>query len=594
MMARPEKLGPYRIERQLGRGGMGAVYVGVNEENGERAAIKVLAPAFASESNFRGRFAAEIETLKKLRHPNIVQLYGFGEEEGSLFYAMQLIEGDNLENEVRKGRHFDWREVIAIGLEVCKALKHAHDRGVIHRDLKPANLLRGADGRILLSDFGIAKLFGGAEFTAAGGVIGTADYMSPEQAAGEGVTPRSDLYSLGASLFYLLADRPPFQGRSVPDIIHQVRYSDPPLVSRFAPSTPVELEAIIARLLEKDPRKRLPTAIALTNLLATMANTVPQTVLEATPPKVEDESAFVVSSEMTRQQSGAFGPGVHSKATALAAPSAASVATGSAETLAPTPPPPSAAAAPAQGAAPTSRFTTVPQEELGRLEVGQQHDEEGSYGWLKLAASVAILAAFLFLTWRATRPPTADELIADIEQLMEANDATAAAAPINDFLKRFPSDARRAEIEAYRQDLEVARLERSMERKARASRIDDVMPLIESTYLHAMQTAQTDPARAIEELRSLIAVFGTQPASAGVEPACLELARKQMVRLERILERTDEAHRAALATRLATAERLRESDPEASQAIWQGIVDLYENRPWAAEAVAEARKNLVP
>jgi serine/threonine-protein kinase len=593
MLSRPEKLGPYRIERQLGRGGMGAVYAGENEETGEKAAIKVLAPAFAAEPNFRGRFATEIETLKKLRHPNIVQLYGFGEEEGSLFYAMQLIEGDNLELEVRKGRHFDWREVITIGLDVCKALKHAHDRGVIHRDLKPANLLRGDDGRILLSDFGIAKLFGGAEFTAAGGVIGTADYMSPEQAAGEGVAPRSDLYSLGASMFYLLAGRPPFMGRSIPDIIHQVRYSEPPLVSRFAPTTPVELEAIIAKLLEKDPKKRVPTAIALTNLLASMANTAPQTVLEPAPPeKAEDDEAFILSSEMTKPGSVAFDPSITNKPTAIAADQeAVSLASRTAETMAPTP-----ATDPVEisqaVAAPASRFTTVPQEELGRLEAAEATGDEEGFGWLKLAGGVAVLALFLFVAWRATRPPTADQLFADVERLMEENDSTAAAAGIGDFLERFPDDPRRSEIEAYRQDVEVARLERSMERKARSSRIGETMSLVETTYLHAMQTAASDPGRAIEELESLIAVFGNQPESSGADQACLDLARKQLERLQSIVQETSQQHRASLEQRLKKAQELREHDPEAARAIWRGIIELYATQAWAAEAVNEARQEL--
>jgi serine/threonine-protein kinase len=593
MMARPEKLGPYRIERLLGRGGMGAVYVGVNDETGDRAAIKVLAPAFAAEPNFRGRFATEIETLKKLHHANIVQLYGFGEEEGSLFYAMQLIEGDNLEIEVKKGRHFDWREVITIGLDVCKALKHAHDRGVIHRDLKPANLLRGDDGRILLSDFGIAKLFGGAEFTAVGGVIGTADFMSPEQAAGEGVAPRSDLYSLGASLFYLLAGRPPFQGRSIPDIIHQVRYSDAPLVSRFAPTTPVELEAIIARLLEKDPKKRIPTAIALTNLLSSMAHTAPQTMLEPTPaPPADDEAGFVLSSEITKATSDRLALSVASKPTAVAPdPIPADRSSDVAETLV-TAPVLDAAAVAKVMPAPASRFTTVPQEELGRVDAAEEADEEGQYRWLKLSATAALLIAFLFLAWRATRPSSADQLAAEIEQLMEADDNVAAAAGIGDFLERFPDDPRRRQIERYRQDLEVARLERLMERKARTSRIRETMPLIEATYLHAVQIARSDPAAAIAELESLLAVFGTEPESSDEDRACLELARKQLERLRESVQQSTQVHRESLAQRLSKAQSLFESDPEAARAIWQGIVDLYADQSWASQEVAEATKML--
>ena len=182
-----EWLGPYQIVGKLGRGGMGTVYEAVHRETGEPAAVKLLSAALAREEGFRSRFEAEIETLRKLRHPNIVRLFGFGEQEGELFYAMELVNGNSLEEELRGGRAFDWREVTRIGIETCRALRHAHDRGVIHRDIKPGNLLLTADGRVKLSDFGIARLFGHTRLTSAGNILGTAEYMSPEQAEGKPV-----------------------------------------------------------------------------------------------------------------------------------------------------------------------------------------------------------------------------------------------------------------------------------------------------------------------------------------------------------------------------------------------------------------------
>ncbi|MBW3599011.1 MAG: protein kinase [Planctomycetes bacterium] len=594
-MKQPEKLGPYRIERPLGRGGMGAVYVGLNKETGERAAVKVLAPAFATERNFRGRFAAEIDTLKKLRHPNIVQLYGFGEEEGTLFYAMQLIEGDNLEVEVRKGRHFDWREVIAIGLDVCKALKHAHDRGIIHRDLKPANLLRGDDGRILLSDFGIAKLFGGAELTAAGGVVGTVDYMAPEQAAGEGVTHRSDLYSLGGTLFCLLAGRPPFQGRAVPDIIHQVRFSEAPLVGRFAPTTPVELENIIGRLLEKDPKKRIPTPLALTNLLQTMAHSEPQTIIDPDP-LGEEESP---SDEFTLATKVPSTPDLAPELSAVQPTSLVDAeprmhATGNQEETVVHTAPPSAAEEEEEDEpeAPASRFTTVSQEELGKLEGEAPLGEEESFGWIKLAGAATAIVAFMLFGWYASRPPSADQLYETILQTVEERDASAADDGIAEFLARFPGDARVSEIDAFRQEAEVVRLERVMERRARGSRLGDGMTLVERTYLKAMQTARTDPQLAAEQLASLIAVFGTAPEQDDAAAACVELAKKQLERLRQSVERSSEDNRTALKKRLAVAEELWETDPAAAQEIWRGVVALYPDREWAEPLVAEAQRRL--
>ena len=173
---------------------MGLVFAAMHEDTREMAAIKVLAPTIAADESFRERFAAEIDSLKTLDHPNIVSLLGYGEHEGHLYYAMELIEGTNLEQELSAGRRFSWRDVTQIGIDISRALKHAHDHGVIHRDLKPANLLVDADDQVKLTDFGIAKLFGASGMTLNGNVLGTVDYMAPEQASGEATSPRCDLY----------------------------------------------------------------------------------------------------------------------------------------------------------------------------------------------------------------------------------------------------------------------------------------------------------------------------------------------------------------------------------------------------------------
>ena len=265
-----EKLGPYKLEKILGRGGMGAVYVGLHEETGERAAVKVLSGHLADDDAFRERFKIEVETLKRLSHPSIVQLSGYGEDDGHLFYVMELVKGKSLHDELAAGRRFTWREVTRIGIEIAQALKHAHDRGIIHRDLKPANLLIDAQDHVKLTDFGIAKLYGGTNVTADGGVLGTADYMSPEQADGKQINSRCDLYSLGSVLYALLAGRPPFTGKTVVQVITALKNDKPVPLRRLAPDTPDELESIVLQLLEKDPQKRIPTALVLANRLKAM------------------------------------------------------------------------------------------------------------------------------------------------------------------------------------------------------------------------------------------------------------------------------------------------------------------------------------
>ena len=181
-MTTPEKMGPYEIIDRIGQGGMGTVYAARHVESGEAAAVKVLTVGTALNEAFRDRFRVEIESLKKLQHPNIVSLYGYGEEEGVMFYAMELVEGKSLQDLLEDGTRFEWKQVTEFSIEICRALKHAQDHGIIHRDLKPANLLMTESGVIKLSDFGIAKLFGAAQMTVDGGVIGSVHYMSPEQA----------------------------------------------------------------------------------------------------------------------------------------------------------------------------------------------------------------------------------------------------------------------------------------------------------------------------------------------------------------------------------------------------------------------------
>ena len=256
----PRQLGPYRLTRRLGRGGMGTVYEGVNLETGESAAVKVLAGELGHEPDFRNRFASEIETLRRLNHPNIVRLFGFGEQEDELFYAMELVDGVSLEEEIRQGRRFTWREVIQIGSQTCQALRHAHDRGVIHRDIKPANLLWTAEAVVKLSDFGIARFFGTTRMTTVGSVIGTVEYMAPEQADARPVDPRTDLYSLGGVLYALLVGQPPFVAKTLPEMLHKQRYEKPEPIDRLVAGVPEELAILIAQLLEKDPKNRVPNA----------------------------------------------------------------------------------------------------------------------------------------------------------------------------------------------------------------------------------------------------------------------------------------------------------------------------------------------
>ncbi|MDO5566566.1 MAG: serine/threonine-protein kinase, partial [Planctomycetia bacterium] len=255
-MTQPEKIGPFRILETVGRGGMGAVYKAVHEEANEIVALKVLLDSVAEDSELRSRFEAEIETLKRLRHPNIVRLYGFGQEEGLLYYAMEYVDGPSLASLLKDSCFFSWEQVVHIGVEVCKALRHAHDRGIIHRDIKPANILLLENGDVKVSDYGIAHFFGNSRLTTANMVIGTIEFMSPEQAQAGPLTPKSDIYSLGALLYALLTGLPPYVARTLPEILQKYRSGPPDSIRYRRPEVPAVLDMFIMELLRVQPDKR--------------------------------------------------------------------------------------------------------------------------------------------------------------------------------------------------------------------------------------------------------------------------------------------------------------------------------------------------
>jgi tRNA A-37 threonylcarbamoyl transferase component Bud32 len=251
-----DRLGKWVIFKELGRGGMGRVYLAQEELTGRQAALKILAAELAQELGFLHRFQREIETLSRLDHPNIVRFFESGYENGLYFYAMEYVEGMSLEQILDKQSRLAWPDVLEIALQVTPALRHVHDHGVIHRDIKPSNLLLDKDGRIKLTDFGIAKVFASTHLTATGGIVGTAEFLSPEQAAGKVVGKRSDLYCFGCVLYMLLTGRPPFSGVSYVELLHKHRYGQFDRPQKFVAEIPHEIDELVCQLLEKDPDKR--------------------------------------------------------------------------------------------------------------------------------------------------------------------------------------------------------------------------------------------------------------------------------------------------------------------------------------------------
>ncbi|MFN8855324.1 MAG: serine/threonine protein kinase [Planctomycetaceae bacterium] len=259
----PARIGKYEVVSHLGAGGMGQVYLARDPQTGQQVAVKVLSTGLARESGFVDRFQREVLAMEKFSHPGIVRLIDSGIDEERPWFAMQYIEGETLLSMLRRERRVDWRRAVDLIGQICRALKAAHDHGVIHRDLKPSNLLVDRQGKLHLTDFGVAQLFDSERLTITGGVIGTAEYMSPEQAEGKRATKQSDLYSVGILLYVMITGRPPFQGKSTVDVLQKQRYGLYDKARSIVPELPLRVDDTINRLLEKDPQKRFPDAFVL-------------------------------------------------------------------------------------------------------------------------------------------------------------------------------------------------------------------------------------------------------------------------------------------------------------------------------------------
>ncbi|MCY3017814.1 MAG: serine/threonine-protein kinase, partial [Planctomycetota bacterium] len=262
-------LSEFVIESLLGEGGMGKVYRARQVALDRWVALKVLAHA-RDKKDFLARFYREAQSAARLVHPNIIQIYTVGEYEGIPFFAMEYVEGVDLQRLARcHPEYLTIEEAMEIVRSVAKALSIAKEHGIVHRDIKPANIMVAKSGLIKVMDFGLAKGIAADEFaTQTGLVIGTPAYMCPEQGAGRDVDIRSDIYSLGCVLYECLCDHPPFEADSVAALIYKHAYEDPQPPAEFRKEVPPELEAVCLKMLAKNPAERFQTPEELLLALA--------------------------------------------------------------------------------------------------------------------------------------------------------------------------------------------------------------------------------------------------------------------------------------------------------------------------------------
>ncbi len=274
----------YEIHKRIGRGGMADVFSARDLLLDRQIAVKVLFPEYATDPNFVERFRREAQAAANLSHPNIVNVYDWGKYEGTYFITMEEVQGRTLAEILKTNKQLTAKQAAEISSEVAAALGFAHENGVAHRDIKPANILIGSNGQVKVADFGIARAMNSpteSNLTQVGSVMGTATYFSPEQAQGAQPDPRSDLYSLGIVMYEMVAGRPPFTGENPVSIAYKQVHDAPQPLVQIVADVPRSFEAIVAKLLAKDPKLRYPSAGALRDDLRRFRNDEPVQALAA-------------------------------------------------------------------------------------------------------------------------------------------------------------------------------------------------------------------------------------------------------------------------------------------------------------------------
>ena len=607
-----EVIGPYKIIRILGQGGMGTVYHGVHAKSNDSVAIKVIASNMAQHQRFRRRFDSEIQTLLKLKHPNIVQLIGFGEEKGLLFYSMEYVDGENLQQQLRREKKIGWERVVDIAIDVCSALKHAHDFGVIHRDLKPANLMINSQGKVKLTDFGIAKLFGAMESTVEGAILGTADFMPPEQAEGKPVSVRSDLYSLGSMCYAAIAGRAPFVGKNLPEILFNVRYGAmEPLVS-LEPSVPKELCNLIDELLRREPSMRPPTALVVGNRLqalraglATRAREMlsekseVRNLKEMTSIDMNDVPSLMHEVKSISPNDSTIGGATHllpSKNVPRAKESVPSIAGPDDNTrLAPSP------SGVAFGQQPSgieymgkTNFIEVQDVDRRRsIMPVAEHDQMPAWTqWVSIGGLIATLILCAFGIYWFSLAPTANSLYQEIASAMDATDdeQLLAIEPTAELFKKlYPNDPRFADVDVLLREIDSLHSIRQMQRKAKRGGTDQ-LDAVEQAFLECIKAQNIDTALAQRKLSALATVFSSNEKLTSRQRQIVDLAKRMADKM--IHEVKPSRHHAieSLEEQMIWAEA---NLAPTTRAAWlKGLIELFEEKAWARELIASARIKL--
>lgn len=585
-----DRVGPYVIDRKLGTGGMGTVYLAVHEETGRRAAVKVLPASLAREEGFLARFEREIAALRQIENPNVVKIYDSGsvseDDAPAYYYAMEYVDGETLLMLLRRERRLPWPLVIDFGVQICQALKAAHDAGIIHRDLKPSNLLVSRDGAIKLADFGVAQVFAASRLTKSGGIIGTAEFMSPEQAQGQRATKKSDLYALGAVMYTMLTGKPPYSGETMLDVLHKHRFGQFDRPRHFAPDCPSWLEDIVCQLLEKEPDKRPADAYVTGKRLREIPYKVELSRSEPLPAYTAESSHDIgppTGQEILShdddvadgESPGSFD--VDGDAVTRTAPGLTDRDTPVTR----------------RGPGEATLMHALMRQEISRQQTPHPVQSFFENTWV-LVGLLALLLIGGFFWYRSL--PTPEWHWAEADRLIAAGDYSEARI---EHLQPLIREGGTWEERATARMEEARRLERENEsdRKDRRRLAADEMSDEPASDSHAevdrlLRKAETyrdlgDVAKATGILEAVVTVIEGDPAFAGE----LEQAELLLGKLRQSAVGQD-GKRDLIRSTLRKAESLAETNPASSKELYRELLNLYGDDPAVSELLEPARKAL--